>query len=221
MAETIHEKNHLLALGTMFFAQFCGLDIDNPSAWPLVPRVFLLVGLYCLTVGLLYFYPLSDQADELQKLVGREHALRTEFTNKLGKAAHLHALKNQRDEVALTVEGLEKQLPNSTEMSSLLFSISQVGRDQNLQQELFKPEAPIFKPHYAIIPVTYRAHGSYHDVARFAADVANLGRIVTLSNMTIWPRPEGALTLETTVQTYRHLDPDELAVRARGVEVGK
>ena len=70
------KKNHLLSLGATIYAQFCGLDIDNPSAWPLVPRVFLLVGLYCLTVGLLYFYPLSDQADELQKLVGREHALR-------------------------------------------------------------------------------------------------------------------------------------------------
>jgi type IV pilus assembly protein PilO len=183
--------------------------------------VFLLVGLYCLTVGLLCFYPLSDYAHELQKSLDKEQALRAEFTDKLGKAAHLQVLKNQRDEVALTVKGLEKQLPKSTEMSSLLFSISQMGRDQNLQQELFKPEAPIYKPYYAIIPVTFRAHGSYHDVARFAADVANLGRIVKLSNMTIWPRPEGALTLETTVRTYRHLDPDELAVQAERAEVGK
>jgi len=214
-------KNLLPSLGATIDAQFRGLDFGNPSAWPLVPRVFLLVGLYCLTVGLLWFYPLSDYADELQRSIDKEQALRAEFTDKLGKAAQLQVLKNQRDEVALTVEGLEKQLPNSTEMSSLLFSISQMGRNQNLQQELFKPEAPIFKPYYAIIPVTFRAHGSYHDVARFAADVANLGRIVYLSNMTIWPRPEGALTLETTVRTYRHLDPDELALQAKRAEVGK
>jgi type IV pilus assembly protein PilO len=214
-------KNLLALFGARICAQFRGLDFGNPSAWPLVPRVFLLVGLYCLTIGLLWFYPLSDQADELHKSLEKEQALRAEFIDKLGKAAHLQVLKNQRDEVALTVKGLEKQLPKSTEMSSLLFSISQMGRDQNLQQELFKPEAPIYKPYYAIIPVTFRAHGSYHDVARFAADVANLGRIVNLSNMTIWPRPEGALTLETTVRTYRHLDPDELAARASGAEVGK
>jgi type IV pilus assembly protein PilO len=139
----------------------------------------------------------------------------------LGKAANLNLLKKQRDEVALTVEGLEKQLPNSTEMSGLLFSISQMGRGQNLQQELFKPDAPIFKPYYAIIPVTFRASGDYHDFARFAADVANLPRIVNLSNMTITPKAEGALTLETTVRTYRYLDPGEVAAQAKGGKEGK
>ena len=214
-------KNLLTPLGAKICAPFRGLDLGNPSAWPLVPRVLLLMGLYCLTVGLLCFYPLTDHAEQLHKLVDIEKNLRVEFTDKLGKAAHLKVMKDQRDEIALTVEALEKQLPNSTEMSSLLFSISQMGRDQQLQQELFKPEAPIYKPYYAIIPVTFRAHGSYHDVARFAAELANLARIVTLSNMAIWSRPEGALTLETTVRTYRHLDPDELAAQARGAEVGK
>ena len=214
-------KNLLTPLGAKIWAPFRGLDFGNPYAWPLVPRVFLLMGLYCLTVGLLCFYPLNNHAEELHQLVDKEKNLRVEFTDKLGKAAHLKVLKDQRDEIALTVEALEKQLPNSTEMSSLLFSISQMGRDQQLQQELFKPEAPIYKPYYAIIPVTFRAHGSYHDLARFAAELANLARIVTLSNMAIWSRPEGALTLETTVRTYRHLDPDELAAQARGAEVGK
>ena len=214
-------KNLLTPLGAKICAPFRGLDLGNPSAWPLVPRVLLLMGLYCLTVGLLCFYPLTDHAEQLHKLVDIEKNLRVEFTDKLGKAAHLKVMKDQRDEIALTVKGLEKQLPNSTEMSSLLFSISQMGRDHNLQQELFKPEVPIYKPYYAIIPVTFRAHGSYHDVARFAADVANLARIVNLSNMTIWPRTEGTLTLETTVRTYRHLDPYELAAQAKRAEVGK
>jgi len=214
-------KSFFTSLGATIAAQFRGLDSGNPSAWPLVPRVFLLSVLYGLTVGLLWLYPLSDYDAELEKAVDKENTLRAEFTDKLGKAAHLKLLKKQRDEVALTVEGLEKQLPNSTEMSGLLFSISQMGRGQNLQQELFKPEAPIFKPYYAIIPVTFRASGDYHDFARFAADVANLPRIVNLSNMTITPKAEGALTLETTVRTYRYLDPGEVAAQAKGGKEGK
>jgi len=214
-------KSFFTSLGATIAAQFRGLDSGNPSAWPLVPRVFLLSVLYGLTVGLLWLYPLSDYDAELEKAVDKENTLRAEFTDKLGKAANLKLLKKQRDEVALTVEGLEKQLPNSTEMSGLLFSISQMGRGQNLQQELFKPEAPIFKPYYAIIPVTFRASGDYHDFARFAADVANLPRIVNLSNMTITPKAEGALTLETTVRTYRYLDPGEVAAQAKGGKEGK
>ena len=209
------------SLGRNMAAQFRDLDSGNPSSWPLVPRLLLLFALYCLTVGLLWLYPLSEYARELDDYVEKENTLRAEFTDKLGKAANLNLLKKQRDEVALTVEGLEKQLPNSTEMSGLLFSISQMGRSQNLQQELFKPEAPIFKQYYAIIPVTFRANGGYHDFARFAADVANLPRIVNLSNLTITPKAEGGLTLETTVRTYRYLDPAEVAAQAKSAKGGK
>lgn len=214
-------KKFFTSLGPTISSQFRGLDSGNPSAWPLVPRLFLLLILYAVVIGGLWFYPLSDYADELEKLVEKENALRMDFTDKLGKSANLNLLKKQRDEVAFTVEGLEKQLPNSTEMSGLLFNISQMGRTQNLQQELFKPELPIFKPYYAIIPVTFRANGGYHDFARFAAEVANLPRIVNLSNMTISPKVDGALTLDATVRTYRYLNPGELAPQAKGPKEGK
>ena len=214
-------KKYFKSLGAQIAGQFRGLDSSNPALWPLFPRLFLLLVLYFLTLGLLWLYPLSDYADELQKTVEKENTLRVEFTDKLGKAANLSLLKKQRDEVALTVEGLEKQLPNSTEMAGLLFSISQMGRGQNLQQDLFKPDVPVFKPYYAIIPVTFRANGGYHDFARFAANVANLPRIVTLSNLTITPKAEGSLTLETTVRTYRYLDPGEVAAQAKLAKEGK
>jgi type IV pilus assembly protein PilO len=214
-------QNFFISLFSTIAAQFHGLDARKPSTWPLVPRLFLLLVLYGLTVGLLWIAPLSDYAHELEKSVEKENTLRAEFTDKLGKAANLNLLKKQRNEVAVTVEGLEKQLPNNTEMSGLLLSISQMGRGQNLQPELFKPEEPIFKQYYAIIPVTFRAKGDYHDFARFAADVANLPRIVNLSNLTITPRDEGALTLETTVRTYRYLDPSEVAAQTKGPKEGK
>lgn len=222
MATLLNMNKHFIAkLSAAVGAQFRGLDSANPSTWPLVPRIFLLIVLYFLSVGLLWIYPLSDYADELQKAVEQENTLRTEYTEKLGRAANLSLLKIQRDEVARTVEGLEKQLPNSTEMSGLLFSISQMGGSQNLQQELFKPDPPIFKQYYAIIPVTYRASGGYHEFARFAADVANLPRIVNLSNITITPKAEGSLTLETTVRTYRYLDPGEVAAQSKGAKEAK
>jgi type IV pilus assembly protein PilO len=214
-------KSSAGSLGSKIAAQFRGLDSENPSSWPMVPRLLLLFFLYSLVVGSLWFYPLSDYADQLQIAAEKENTLRVEFTDKLGKAANINLLKKQRDEVAFTVEGLEKQLPNSTEMSGLLFNISQMGKGQNLQQELFKPDLPIFKQYYAIIPVTFRANGGYHDFARFAADVANLPRIVNLSNMTITPKPDGALALETTVRTYRYLDPSELAVQNKGPKESK
>jgi type IV pilus assembly protein PilO len=43
-------------------------------------------------------------------------------------------------------------------------------------------------------------------ILAFASDIANLSRIVTLNNLTIAPRPDGALVLESTAKTFRYLD---------------
>ena len=51
------------------------------------------------------------------------------------------------------------------------------------------------------------------DIGAFAADVANLSRIVTLNNLSIVapPRETGAaLSMEAVARTYRYLDPTEV-----------
>ena len=58
-------------------------------------------------------------------------------------------------------------------------------------------------------------------VGAFAADVANLSRIVTLNNITIVPGRDGALTMDATARTFRYLDQDEIAAQraaARGAK---
>ena len=214
-------KYLLTTFSARIAAQFRNFEFENPFAWPVMLRWFSFAAVYCLTVGVFYLFLLSDCANALQNVVAKENRLRTEFTDKLGRAAQLPGSRAQREQVALQVEALEKQLPSSTEISSLLLSISRVGRDQKLQQELFRPDAPIFKQHYAIVPVTFRAHGGYHDFARFAAELANLPRIVNLSAMSISATSEGPLMLEATVRAYRHLELDEVPAQAKRAEVGQ
>ena len=134
--------------------QFRSLDRGDPSSWPLIPRLIVLLLVYSATLAALWFYPLSEFSDELDKLTERQVTLQEEFKDKLGKSASLQLLKKQRDAVAVTVERLEKQLPNRAEMSGLLLSVSQMGISRNLQTELFQPDPVVFKPYYAVIPVT-------------------------------------------------------------------
>ena len=186
--------------------QFRGLDRGDPSSWPFIPRSVVFLGAYCVTLAALWFYPLSEFSAHLDKL---------------GKSASLQLLKKQRDTVAVTVEGLEKQLPNRAEMSGLLLSVSQMGISRNLQTELFQPDPVVFKPYYAVIPVTYKATGRFHDFAKFASDVAQLPRIVNLSNIGISPKTDGILSFEVTVKTYRYLDPAEVAAQANNSKASK
>ena len=201
--------------------QFRSLDRGDPSSWPLIPRLIVLLLVYSATLAALWFYPLSEFSDELDKLTERQVTLQEEFKDKLGKSASLQLLKKQRDAVAVTVERLEKQLPNRAEMSGLLLSVSQMGISRNLQTELFQPDPVVFKPYYAVIPVTYKATGRFHDFAKFASDVAELPRIVNLGNIGISPKADGTLSFEVTVKTYRYLDSAEVTVQAKNAKVSK
>jgi type IV pilus assembly protein PilO len=107
---------------------------------------------------------------------------------------------------------LEKQLPGKAEMDALLSDINQAGLGRGLQFELFRPGQVSVKEYYAELPIAIKVSGRYHDIGSFAADVANLSRIVTLHNMLIVSPKEanGALTMEATARTYRYLDQSEV-----------
>ncbi len=122
-------------------------------------------------------------------------------------------LKKQREQVQQYVIQLEKQLPSKAEMSALLSDINQAGLGRNLQFELFRPDQIVVKDYYAELPISIRIIGRYHDIGAFAADVANLSRIVTLNNISLVPVAKeggGNLTLEATARTFRYLDPEEI-----------
>ena len=109
---------------------------------------------------------------------------------------------------------LEKQLPGKAEMDALLSDINQAGLGRGLQFELFRPGQVVgARTTTPSCRSRSRVTGRYHDIGAFAADVANLSRIVTLHNLTIARRartPTGALAMEATARTYRYLDPTEV-----------
>ena len=72
------------------------------------------------------------------------------------------------------------------------------------------------KDYYAELPISIRVSGRYHDLGSFAADIANLSRIVTLHNLSITGARDaagqqaGLLAMDATARTYRYLDTSEL-----------
>jgi type IV pilus assembly protein PilO len=52
-------------------------------------------------------------------------------------------------------------------------------------------------------------------VGSFAADVANLSRIVTLNNLALTPNKDGTLVMDATAKTFRYLDGEEVAAQRK------
>ncbi len=192
--------------------QFQNLDPKDPSVWPAVPRWMLLIVIAIFIVGLSWYVYLSDFDETLTTAQARELTLKEDYKTRLRKAVNLDVLRKQREQVLQYVTQLEKQLPSKAEMAALLSDINQAGIGRSLQFDLFKPGQTVVKDYYAELPISLKVNGKYHDIGYFAADVANLSRIVTLNNIAIAPASKegSALVLEATARTFRYLDSQEI-----------
>ena len=209
------------ALQSSLKAQFVGLNPNDPPSWPAIPRYLLCVAVTVSVVVALWFVWLSASEEELTAENTTEIRLREDFSKKLAQAASLDALKKQREQVQQYVTQLEKKLPSKAEMDALLSDINQAGVGRSLQFELFRPGQVVVKEYYAELPIAVRVTGRYHDMGAFAADIANLSRIVTLNNLTLTPAKEGVLTMDTTAKTFRYLDNDEVALQRKAAAPAK
>ena len=202
--------------------QFRGLNPQEPGQWPLLPKVcaWIAAGLLALVLGwLLLASGAADQLDAERKI---EPGLKDDYRGKLTQAVNLSELRKQKQQVQEYVTQLERQLPGKAEMDALLSDINQAGIGRGLQFELLRPGVVEVKDYYAELPIALRVTGRFHDLGAFAADVANLSRIVTLHNLTIaapgkdapgataLALPAGMLVLDATARTYRYLSPQEL-----------
>jgi type IV pilus assembly protein PilO len=201
-------------------SQFRGLNPNDPSSWPALPRYLLCVAVALLVVTVLWFVWLTNSDDELNVERAKEVQLREEYKKKLAQAVNLDALKKQREQVQQYVTQLEKQLPSKAEMDALLSDINQAGLGRSLQFELFRPGQVAVKEYYAELPISLRVSGRYHDMGSFASDIANLSRIVTLNNLAVVPGRDGNLTMDATAKTFRYLDPEEIAAQRKAVPAG-
>lgn len=209
-------KVDVAAVIKRFGDQFRGLNRNDPSTWPAVPRYALCLAVTALVLVGLWFVWLTNSNDELTGERTKEVTLKADYQKKVALAANLDLLKKQREQVQQYVTLLEKQLPSKAEMDALLSDINQAGLGRSLQFELFRPGQVSVKDYYAELPIAVRVTGRYHDMGAFAADVASLSRIVTLNNLTVTPQKDkDVLTMDATARTYRYLDDEERAAQKR------
>jgi type IV pilus assembly protein PilO len=221
MAKISKNSIDFSAIQSSLKSQFTGLDANDPPSWPTLPRYLLCVAVTVFVVVALWFVWLSASDEELTAEKAKEVQLKDDYSKKLAQAVNLDALKKQREQVQQYVTQLEKQLPSKAEMDALLSDINQAGLGRSLQFELFRPGQVSVKEYYAELPIAVRVTGRYHDMGAFAADIANLSRIVTLNNLTITPVKDGTLVMDTTAKTFRYLDNDEVALQRKSAPGAK
>ena len=188
------------------------LDIDDLKkigGAPLPVKIAIIVALCAALAAAGYFLDTTKQKVEFEKVIAEEQQLRQIFSEKQAKAANLEAYKQQLDEMRTSFGALLRQLPNETEIETLLTDISQTGISAGLEIDYFKPEGLRPKEFYSEYPIKLKVTGRYHEFAEFISGVAALPRIVTVKDILIKPAdPKGGvkLSMELTAITYQYLD---------------
>ena len=203
---------------------FRNLSPKDVGAWPLVPRVTVLLGLFAVILLAGWWFFCNEQMDTLALREQDELKLRDEFVSKKKLAVNLDLYVQQLNEIDRSFGALLKQLPNKSEVESLLVEINQSGMGRGLLFELFKPGQEISKDFYAELPISVKLTGSYHDFGAFAGDIGRLSRIVTLNNISVTANPQakdGSLVMDAVTKTFRYLDEEELAAKRRAAQAAK
>ena len=194
---------------------FKSLDPKDIGTWPALPRATVLLGIFVALLAGGWWFDWKSQIEDLEAKQQKEEKLKSEYLDKKKQAVNLEEYRKQLAEIDKTFGTLLKQLPNKAEMEALLIDINQAGLGRGLQFELFKPGRETARDFYAELPITLKITGSYHDLGAFAADVAKLSRIVSLTNLAVLPDKSAQLRMDATAMTYRYLDEEELAAQRR------
>lgn len=195
---------------------FRGMDPNDPGLWPLIPRIVVLAALFAILVACAAWFDWSSQLDTLDQHRAEESKLRDEWKAKKSQAINLAEYQKQLADIDRQFGALLKQLPNRTEMESLLIDVNQAGRGHGLQFVLWRPGSEAIREFYAELPIAIKVTGDYDDIGNFAADIAQLNRIVTLRDITITtPDKASGLVMEANAVTYRYLDEEEVAKQRR------
>lgn len=184
-------------------------DLKKIGSAPLAIKI-AIIAILCIGLAVAgYFLDTTEQKVEFEKVVAEEQQLRTVFAGKQAKAANLEAYKQQLNEMHISFGTLLRQLPNKTEIETLLTDISQTGISAGLEIDYFKPEGLRPKEFYSEYPIKLKVTGRYHEFAEFISGVAALPRIVTVHDIKILPssiKGDAKLTMELTAITYQYLD---------------
>lgn len=160
-----------------------------------------------------YFY--KPRYQEYVELKDKIENLNASIANEQRLAASLPKFRKEIKTLEAKLEIALKQLPEQREIPALIDSIAILAKDAGLEVRRIATKSDVVREYYAAVPSELSLRGTYHQIATFYDEVANLSRIVNINNVTmIDPRgveESAAVKIDSIcdVTTFRYLEESE------------
>lgn len=99
------------------------------------------------------------------------------LVSNLARVEQEYAILHEQWQVAQTL------LPDQNQMPDLLRKVTAAGQQSGVEFTLFRPQTPLPQGFYADNPVEVTVEGGYHQTGVFLSRLANLNRIVNVSQL--------------------------------------
>jgi len=153
----------------------------------LVSLLILGVG-YFAWAGIGAFAGVRGLRDETAKLQRERDDLQQQVTNAQQLVANLGRIKREREALEVQLRELSRRLPSEHESAQVLRSVETLAGKSGLTvgQVRRRPNRP--QELYVEIPMEVGVGGGYHDLLKFADQLAQLPRLVTLNEVKVQGR---------------------------------
>jgi type IV pilus assembly protein PilO len=169
-------------------------------------RIVLCAVLVTAALGVFFFthfvpfgYP--NRSDQLQSLKAEFEKKSTELARARASVADLPRFEAEYDQLHERWSMAAELLPTDRQSAGLLRKITLAGEQTGVQFVMFKPGPNRSQTYYTEMPVDIVVQGGYHQVGSFLAELANMRRIVTVSNMKLTSAPSNEYQ-QTTLATF-------------------
>ena len=186
------------------------INVDSIVRLPRLQKAGILCGAVLLIFGLYWFLVYRDYSAKLDARQAVLTKKQQELNEQMVILADLPKFKKETADMKSKRQKALEQLPNEKDIDRLLEDISSLAIESGLEILLFKPEPEVKRNFYAEIPVELKLSGSYHDLALFYDKIANLPRIVNVSELLIEKPQEvdgrNILQASCTAKTYKFIE---------------
>lgn len=168
-----------------FFQQFNTLDTNNFGSWPLSVKITCWLFLFFLVCAIGYFLAIKPKLDAIDQAKAQELNLLSEFKDKDSKLRNLQQYQAQLQQMEANFRQQLQQLPQETEIPSLVEDINLTGVNSGLKFKNIRLEDEVKQEFFVEQPISIEASGDYHSFGAFVSGIATLPRIVTLHDFVI------------------------------------
>src|SRR6266545_1982597 len=167
------------------------LDLKNP----VVQKIIVSALFACAALGVFFFshllpfnYP--NQRERIEVLKVEYEKKSTELARARATVADLPRFEAEYEQLHQRWSLAAELLPADRQVAALLRKITLAAQQTGVQFVVFRPSGPRNQQYYTEMPLQISVNGGYHQVGSFLAELANLRRIVTVSNIKLKTGPK-------------------------------